>query len=54
MRSTGRQPAIDHAVHEAIGHSLSTGEITVPLHVGVDPLHRLAGVLGVDLIDSRT
>ena len=44
---TGRVPGID----QAVVHGLVGLEEAVALHVGVHLLHRLTGVVGVDLVD---
>ena len=43
---------MDDSVDEPVGDGLIGREIAVALHVGVDPLHGLARVLGIDLVDS--
>ena len=53
-RATGQLPVLDHAVGEPVGDCLGAGEVPVALHVGMHPLDRLTGVLGVDLVDART
>ena len=49
----GQLAPLDHAVDQPVGERLLTGEIAIALHVGVNPLDRLSGVLGVDLVDPR-
>src|SRR4051794_40574855 len=52
----GAQPpdlvGLDHAVDQAVLLRLLGGEVAVAVHVVVDPLDRLAGVAGGDLVHA--
>lgn len=41
----------DHAIDEPVLARLLGGEVVVAIHVLVDPLERLTGVAGIDLVD---
>jgi hypothetical protein len=46
-----RLPPRDHPIDKAVRDGLVAAEIAVALDLGVDPLDRLASVLGVELVD---
>src|SRR4051794_31590220 len=50
--AVGYRPVVDHPVDETVGDCLRAREEAVALHVCVDALDLLAGVLGVDLVDA--
>ena len=52
--AVARWTSFEDTVHEPVRKRLVAGEIPIPLHVGMDALHRLARVLGVDLINARS